>query len=151
MIGQFLSQSHSYDTIHSFERAVIEDAPHVIVRIIVCTIIDGSADPAQRRSGSAHSHTCLQLKMYTIYTNQISLRLPMQAIKQHFEVSKGAKIRNRYKQVPHLTQDTNGKVTNSPLDTTNESQEVSPFPAGNHKANINRRAQRHCKHKTEKT
>ena len=30
-----------------------------------------------------------------------------------FEVSKGAKIRNRYNQVPHLTQDTNGKVTNS--------------------------------------
>ena len=29
------------------------------------------------------------------------------------EVSKGAKIRNRYNQVPHLTQDTNGQVTNS--------------------------------------
>ena len=29
------------------------------------------------------------------------------------EVSKGAKIKNRYNQVPHLTQDTNGKVTNS--------------------------------------
>ena len=29
------------------------------------------------------------------------------------EVSKVAKIRNRYNQVPHLTQDTNGKVTNS--------------------------------------
>ena len=28
------------------------------------------------------------------------------------KVSKGAKIRNRYNQVPHLTQDTNGKVTN---------------------------------------
>ena len=28
-------------------------------------------------------------------------------------VSNGAKIRNRYNQVPHLTQDTNGKVTNS--------------------------------------
>ena len=41
-----------------------------------------------------------------------------------------AKIRNRYNQVPHLTQDTNGKVTNSQLDNTNESQEVSPFPAG---------------------
>ena len=64
--------------------------------------------------------------------------------------SKGAKIRNRYNQVPHLTQDTNGKVTNSQLDTTNESQEVSPFPAGDHKAHINRRAQRHSKHKTEK-
>ena len=50
--------------------------------------------------------------------------------------SKGAKIRNRYNQVPHLTQDTNGKVTNSQLDTTNESQEVSPFPVGDHKAHI---------------
>ena len=29
------------------------------------------------------------------------------------KVSKGAKIRNRYNQVPHLTQDTIGKVTNS--------------------------------------
>ena len=52
------------------------------------------------------------------------------------KVSKGAKIRNRYNQVPHLTQDTDGKVTNSQLDTTDESQEVSPFPAGNHKAHI---------------
>ena len=59
-------------------------------------------------------------------------------------------IRNRYNQVPHLTQDTNGKVTNSPLDITNEGQELSPFPAGDHKAYINRRAQRHSKHKTEK-
>ena len=42
------------------------------------------------------------------------------------KLSKGAKIRNRYNQVPHLAQDTNGKVTNSQLDTTNESQEVSP-------------------------
>ena len=57
------------------------------------------------------------------------------------KVSKGEKIGNRYNQVPHLTQDTNGKVTNSQLDTTNESQEVSPFPAGDHRAHINRRAQ----------
>ena len=70
-------------------------------------------------------------------------------LNQCFLVSKGAKIRNRYNQVPHLTQDTNGKVINSQLDTTNESQEVSPFPAGGHKAHINRRAQRHSKHKTE--
>ena len=66
------------------------------------------------------------------------------------KVSKGTKIGNRYNQVPHLTQDTNGKVTNLQLDTTNESQEVSPFPAGDHKSHINRRAQRHSKHKTEK-
>ena len=41
------------------------------------------------------------------------------------KVSMGAKIRNQYNQVPHLTQDTNGKVTNSQPDNTNESQEVS--------------------------
>ena len=67
------------------------------------------------------------------------------------KVSKDAKIRNRYNQVPHLTQDTNGKVTNSQLDTANESQEVSPFPAGDHKAHINRHTQMHSKHKAEKT
>ena len=71
-------------------------------------------------------------------------------VKPQIKVSKGAKIRNRYNQVPHLTQDTNGKVTNSQLDTTNESQEVSLFPVGDHKAHTNRRAQRHSKHKTEK-
>ena len=65
------------------------------------------------------------------------------------KVSKGAKIRIRYNKVPHLNQDTNGKVTNSRPDTTNESQDVSPFSAGDHKAHINRRAQRHNKHKTE--
>ena len=67
------------------------------------------------------------------------------------KVSKGVKIKNRYSQVPHLTQDTNGKVTNSQLYTTNESQEVSTFQAGVHKAQINRRTQRHRKRKTEKT
>ena len=66
------------------------------------------------------------------------------------KLSKNAKIRNLYNQVPQLTQDTNGKLTNLQLDTTSESQEVSPFPAGDHKAHINRRAQRHSKHKTEK-
>ena len=71
------------------------------------------------------------------------------AVADFSDVSKGAKISNRYNQVPHLTQDTNGKVTNSQLNTTNESQEVSPFPASDHKAHINRRTQKHSKHKTE--
>ena len=59
-----------------------------------------------------------------------------------------AKIRNRFKQAPHLTQDTNGKMTTSQLGITNESQEVSPFPAGDHKASINRGARKHTKNKT---
>ena len=63
------------------------------------------------------------------------------------KVSKGAKISKRYNQVLHMTQSTDGKVTNSQLDTRNESQEASPFPAGDH---INRRAQRPSKHKIEK-
>ena len=39
--------------------------------------------------------------------------LPVNIIINVDKVNKGAKIRNRYNQVPHLTQDTNGKVTNS--------------------------------------
>ena len=67
------------------------------------------------------------------------------------EVWKVAKIMNQYNQVPHLIQPTHWKVTNSHLYTTNESQEDSPFAAGDHKAQINRHAQRHNKHKTKKT
>ena len=63
---------------------------------------------------------------------------------------KRAKMGNRYNQAPHLTQDTNGKVTTSQLDITDESLEVSLFPASDHKASINRRTQKHNKNKTEK-
>ena len=86
---------------------------------------------------------------FSLYITYPNFKLFMLMI---LRLSKGTKIRNRYNQVPHLTQDTKGKVTNLQLDTTNESQEeVSPFPAGDHKAHTNRRSQRHSKHKTEKT
>ena len=62
-----------------------------------------------------------------------------------------ATIRNRYNQAPRLTQDTNGEVTTSQLDITNESQEVNPFPAGDYKVSINRRARKHNNNKTEIT
>ena len=91
-------------------------------------------------------------------THMVSIRGPAQSKIVLFtysleviKVSKGAKIRNRYNQVPCLTQDTNGKLTKSQFDTTNESQEVSPFREGDQKAHINRRSQRHSKYKTEKT
>ena len=61
------------------------------------------------------------------------------------KVRKRAKIRNIYNQAPHLTQDTNGKVTTSQQDITNESQESSPFPAGDNKASTKRRARKHGK------
>ena len=56
------------------------------------------------------------------------------------KVRKRAKIRNRYNQVSHLTQDTNEKEPNSELDITSESQEVSPFPARDNKGSINTRS-----------
>ena len=67
------------------------------------------------------------------------------------KVKKETKDQESYNQAPHLTQDTNGKVTISQLDITNESQEVSPFPTDEHKASINRRARKHNKNKTEIT
>ena len=77
--------------------------------------------------------------------------LSCSSVLDSLKVRKRAKIRNRYNQAPHLTQDTNGKVTNSQLDITNESQEVSHLPAGDHKASINRRARKHNKNKREIT
>ena len=68
-----------------------------------------------------------------------------------FKVRKSTKIRYRYNQAPHQTQDTNGKVATSQLDITNKRQEVSPFKSGDHKASINRRARKHIKNKTEIT
>ena len=65
------------------------------------------------------------------------------------KVRKSGKDRESIQSNPHLTQDTNWKVTTSRLDITNESQEVSPFQAGDNKASINRRARKHYKNKTE--
>ena len=96
--------------------------------------------------------TCVKntCKMFTEPLHIITFcNLSYKTCAHEYKVSKGAKIKNRYNQVPHLTQDTNGKVINLQLDMTNESQEVSPFPAGDHEAHINRRVQRHSKHKTE--
>ena len=46
---------------------------------------------------------------------------------------------NRYNQVPHLTQDTTWKSDKKQLNITNKSEEVCPFPAGDHKTAMNRR------------
>ena len=50
-----------------------------------------------------------------------------------------AKIRNPFNQIPHLTQDTIWEsVTNTRKHHIQERQEVSPFPAGDHKAASNK-------------
>ena len=55
------------------------------------------------------------------------------------KVRKAAKVRNRYNQVPHLTQDTVWESDKTQLNMTNKSKEVSPFSVGDYKAAMNRR------------
>ena len=57
----------------------------------------------------------------------------MSKILHPVDVRKRTKIRNQYNQAPNLTHDTNGNVTTSQLDITNESQNVSLFQTGDHK------------------
>ena len=64
------------------------------------------------------------------------------------KVRKKAKSRKRYNQVPHLTQDTTWESNKNTIKITNKSQNVSPFPAGDHKAAMNRReSMRNTRHK----
>ena len=64
---------------------------------------------------------------------------------QYFDVNCSVKsiffynliYRKRYNQVPHLTKDTTWESNKNTINI-NKSQKVSPFPAGDHKAAMNR-------------
>ena len=57
--------------------------------------------------------------------------------------------RKRYNQVPHLTKDTTWESNKNTINI-NKSQEVSPFPAGDRKAAMNRRdCMRNTRQKTQ--
>ena len=65
-----------------------------------------------------------------------------------YKSKKAAKIRKRFNQVPHLTQNTTWESNKNTINITNKSLEVSPFPAGDHKAAMNRReSTRNTRHK----
>ena len=77
-----------------------------------------SESAATRNLSGIYTLTCQKILGNPYQCNSSYIRpyisVPnMSGEKQKFIVNKGAKIRNRYNQVPHLTQDTNGKVTNS--------------------------------------
>ena len=55
------------------------------------------------------------------------------------KVRKEAKIRNRYNQMPHLTQDTTLESDKNTIKHHKQEPRVSPFPAGDHKAAMYRR------------
>ena len=70
-----------------------------------------------------------------IYPSELQ---PNKANTSDTEVRKVAKIRNGYKQVPHLTQDTKRESDKKTINIINESQGVNPFPTGDHKTAVNR-------------
>ena len=58
------------------------------------------------------------LKGFTLYGHgdhfgHVTIYICFKSLLSTYEINKGAKIRNRYNQKPHLTQDINVKVTNS--------------------------------------
>ena len=54
------------------------------------------------------------------------------------KVRKKTRIRNRYDQTPHITQDTTWESDKNAIHHIQESKEVSPFTEGNYKAAMNR-------------
>ena len=74
-------------------------------------------------------HNVLSVWIYSWSLFQVKSDLPLNIVNYGVsKVRKRAKIRNRYNQAPHQTQETNGKVTASQLDITNERQEVMLAP-----------------------
>ena len=68
------------------------------------------------------------------------------------KLRKKSNIRNRYNQAPQLTKDTTcDSDENTIKHNIQESQEVSPFPAGDHKTAMNRQENKtNTKHKKQK-
>ena len=64
------------------------------------------------------------------------------------KVRKTMRIRKRYNQLPHLTQDITWESNKNTTNITNKLQEVSPVPAGDHKVAMNRfESMRNTRHK----
>ena len=70
-----------------------------------------SKDPTQRQN--CHYLILFNNPVERQQVMTLARQINPKNLSELLKVSKGAKIRNRYNQVPHLTQDTNGKVTNS--------------------------------------
>ena len=76
-------------------------------------------------------------KIINLFSAAIFVTIGLATVK----VSQEAKIINRYNHVPRPTHDTtleSDKNTNTCKHRTQESQKVIPFPAGDHKAAMNR-------------
>ena len=100
---------------------------------------------------NGNSHFKIVGKIYCMHQKQnwnCNILLFICLLCMVLKVRKAAKIGNRYNQVPHLTEDTTWESYKTQLNITNKSKEVSPFPAGNHKAAMNRtKSMKNTRHK----
>ena len=80
-------------------------------------------------------------RIYIPRLNYVNLifTLVVSSLKSLKKQRKATKIGKQYNQVPHLTQNTTCESDKTQLNITNKSPEVSPYPAGDHKAAMNRR------------
>ena len=85
-----------------------------------CTLAGNSQNV--KRMQDAHRQ-----EMHIIY-NLCKMHNRRKFTKYKKKVSKAAKIRNRYNQVPHPTQDTNGKVTNTQQTPQTRAKRPAPPP-----------------------
>ena len=93
----------------------------------------------------------INLLHYKQNTVDINIDIMYKSAYLLIKVRKTARIRYRYNQVPHLSQNTSRENNKNTINITNKSQEVSPFPAGAHKAAMNRReSMRNTRHKKDK-
>ena len=87
-----------------------------------------------------HKVQCYLTSLALLTFHRVNLTFGMYYI---IKVRKTTRIRNRYNQVPHLSQDTKWESKRIPINITinitNKSQEVSPFPSDDHKATMSRR------------
>ena len=132
---QEMPQSHTHGTIRKRHRTIaatrfqvhfcfIQYAFHTMHSILCIPIRLELPRPIPwNQTSNVHQGTTMYFDnvMLTLHNVILTSQKPCQHNNKCncSKVSKGAKIRNRYNQVPHLTQDTNGKVTNSQLDSTN--------------------------------
>ena len=89
---------HSLDLLQLFDSCHLHSAKHVVAEVS-----DKITIRHMYERQMSIDKRLVQIKLVRINLDFIDC----------LKVSNGAKIRNRYNQVPHLTQDTNGKVTNS--------------------------------------
>ena len=86
-------------------------------------------------SQNVSSAAVVMVNFYAPITQEVICFFPLLKCSKNRKTSR---IRNRYNQAPHLSQNT--KLESNKITTiTNKSQDVSPSPSGNHKAATNRR------------